>query len=91
MGTLILSCNTGEGHNSCAKAIQAEYAAHGERCEIVDALQFISRRASRFISDWHSRIYRHAPKLYQAGYRNVENRPSVFHFLIKGLLHTKSE
>ena len=78
MGTLILSCNTGEGHNSCAKAIQAEYAAHGERCEIVDALQFISRRASRFISDWHSRIYRHAPKLYQAGYRNVENRPSVF-------------
>ena len=38
MRTLILSCNTGEGHNSCAKAIQAEYAAHGERCEIVDAL-----------------------------------------------------
>ena len=73
MHTLILSCNTGEGHNSCAKAIQAEYAAHGESCEIVDALQFISKRASRFICDWHTRIYRHAPKLYRAGYRSVEN------------------
>lgn len=78
MRTLILSCNTGEGHNSCAKAIQAEYAVHGEPCEIVDALQFISKRASRFICDWHTRIYRHAPKLYGAGYRNVENRTSLF-------------
>ena len=78
MRTLILSCNTGEGHNSCAKAIQAEYHAHGEVCDIVDALQFISKRASRFICDWHTRIYRHAPKLYKAGYRSVENRTSVF-------------
>ena len=78
MHTLILSCNTGEGHNSCAKAIQAEYHAHGEVCDMVDALQFISKRASRFICDWHTRIYRHAPKLYKAGYRSVENRTSVF-------------
>ena len=74
MRTLLLSCNTGEGHNSCAKAIQEAYLAQGEDCEIVEALQFISRHASRFIADWHSRIYRHAPKLYGAGYRNVENR-----------------
>ena len=44
MRTLILSCNTGEGHNSCAKAIQETYAAHDETCDIVDALQFISKR-----------------------------------------------
>ena len=25
MKTLILSCNTGEGHNSCAKAIEEYY------------------------------------------------------------------
>ena len=78
MRTLILSCNTGEGHNSCAKAIQETYAAHGETCDIVDALQFISKRASQFISDWHSRIYRHAPKLYKAGYHTAEERTSVF-------------
>ena len=79
MRTLILSCNTGEGHNSCAKAIQEAYLTQGEECEIVEALQFISRYASRFIADWHSRIYRHAPKLYGAGYRNVEHRTSLFH------------
>ena len=78
MRTLILSCNTGEGHNSCAKAIQETYAAHDESCDIVDALQFISKRASQFISDWHSRIYRHAPKLYKAGYHTAEERTSVF-------------
>ena len=78
MRTLILSCNTGEGHNSCAKAIQETYAAHGETCDIVDALQFISKRVSQFISDWHSRIYRHAPKLYKAGYHTAEERTSVF-------------
>lgn len=78
MRTLILSCNTGEGHNSCAKAIQETYAAHDETCDIVDALQFISKRASQFISDWHSRIYRHAPKLYKAGYHTAEERTSVF-------------
>ena len=78
MRTLILSCNTGEGHNSCAKAIQAEYHTHGEVCDMVDALQFISKHASRFICDWHTRIYRHAPKLYKVGYRSVENRTSIF-------------
>ena len=78
MRTLILSCNTGEGHNSCAKAIQETYSAHGETCDVVDALQFISKRASQFISDWHSRIYRHAPKLYKAGYHTAEERTSVF-------------
>lgn len=78
MRTLILSCNTGEGHNSCAKAIQETYAAHDETCDIVDALQFISKRASRFISGWHSRIYRYAPKLYKAGYHSAEAHHSVF-------------
>ena len=38
----------------------------------MDALQFISKRASQFISDWHSRIYRHAPKLYKAGYHTKQ-------------------
>ena len=54
MRTLIMSCNTGAGHNSCAKAIQEVYQERGELCDIVDALQFISPHASRFISNWHT-------------------------------------
>ena len=61
MRTLILSCNTGAGHNSCAKALQETFTAHGEVCDIIDALQFISERASQFISNWHTRIYLYAP------------------------------
>ena len=52
MKTLILSCNAGAGHNSCALAIKEAYHAHGETCDIVDALQFISERSSRFVSNW---------------------------------------
>ena len=50
MRTLILSCNTGAGHNSCAKAIQEVYQSRGDVCDIYDALLFISKRASKFMA-----------------------------------------
>ena len=56
MQTLILSCNTGAGHNSCAQAVQEAYHSRGEICNITDSLQFISEKASTFISNWHTRM-----------------------------------
>lgn len=50
MQTLILSCNTGAGHNSCAQAVQEAYHSRGEICNITDSLQFISEKASTFIA-----------------------------------------
>ena len=50
MQTLILSCNTGAGHNSCAQAVQEAYHSRGEICNITDSLQFISEKASTFIT-----------------------------------------
>ena len=47
-------------------------------CDIIDALQFISERASQFISNWHTRIYLYAPKLFKAGYQGAENHDSLF-------------
>ena len=38
MRALILSCNTGEGHNSCAAALQEYFTAQGTPCQIADAL-----------------------------------------------------
>ena len=38
----MLSCNTGEGHNSTAKAIQDVLKARGVECEIVDVLACLS-------------------------------------------------
>ena len=78
MRTLILSCNTGAGHNSCAKAIQEVYQSCGDVCDIYDALLFISKRASKFISNWHTRIYLHAPKIFSSGYEKAEEKDNLF-------------
>lgn len=43
MRVLILSCNTGEGHNSCAKALKEIFESKGHHCIIEDSLRFILR------------------------------------------------
>lgn len=79
MKVLILSCNTGEGHNSCAAALEEECRNQNIPCDTEDALRFISPEVSRFISNWHVRIYRHAPGLFRVGYRAAEDHPAQFH------------
>jgi processive 1,2-diacylglycerol beta-glucosyltransferase len=78
MRVLILTCNTGEGHNSSATALKESFFTHGHSCDIVDALCFISEKTSEFISGWHTRIYRHLPKVFGSGYSYAENHPSLF-------------
>ena len=78
MKVLILSCNTGEGHNSCAAALAEECRFQNIPCDTEDALRFISPEVSRFISNWHVRIYRHAPGLFRVGYRAAETIPHSF-------------
>ena len=77
--SLDLSCNTGEGHNSCAAALEEECRNQNIPCDTEDALRFISPEVSRFISNWHVRIYRHAPGLFRVGYRAAEDHPAQFH------------
>ncbi len=91
MRVLILSCNTGEGHNSAAKAVGAQLEAQKVEYEIVDALAFISEKVSDFISGWHVRIYQHVPVLFNIGYRLEElasPRPketsTLYRFFSKG-------
>lgn len=79
MKTLILSCNTGEGHNSCAKAVKEYYDSQEEICIIKDGLEFISPKVSCFMSWGHSYVYRHLPWLFRFGYGYTERHPAVFH------------
>jgi len=51
MKILILSCNTGEGHNSSAKALKKEMDARGIVCDVADTLSLVSEFVSRSISD----------------------------------------
>lgn len=78
MNTLILSCNTGQGHNSCASAIQEYYDQMGQPCAIQDALAFVSGGVSAFISWGHATVYRHLPWLFRLGYRWAEDHPDLF-------------
>ncbi len=77
MKTLVLSCNTGEGHNSVARAIKEYYNARGEECDIEDSLRFVSPKVSRIISKWHVRLYRYTPRLFDIGYNFLEDHPRL--------------
>ena len=91
MNTLILTCSTGQGHNSCANAIKEYYDLHGQPCVIEDALSFISPALSHVICWGHVTIYRHFHSLFQVGYRYSEKhsglfreKSSVYHLLSRG-------
>lgn len=75
MRFLMLSSNTGEGHNSTAAAISEVLEARGIQCETKDVLACLSPKFSDFICSWHSRIYRAAPALADAGYRALDRLP----------------
>ena len=75
---LILSCNTGSGHNSAAAAI-AEYAkTQGATCDIMDALAFTSEHFSKMISNGHSFVYRNMPRAFGWGYQVEEKEDLRF-------------
>ena len=72
MKVLILSCNT------CARAIGTELQRRGHTYETDDALLYVSKGTSRFVSNWHVRFYRYFPKLYNKGYQYAEEHPASF-------------
>ncbi len=78
MKILILTCNTGMGHNSTAGSIKEKFKEHNIECDSADALAFVSRPLSRLIGNMHSKIYRHAPVLFDKGYEFAEKHPSSF-------------
>lgn len=72
MHILILSCNTGAGHNSVASAIREELAQHGDTGTCMDALRLESAEFSKLVCTVHALTYRHMPKLYGKGYEKEE-------------------
>ena len=77
MRVLILSCNTGGGHNACGEAIRQAFEVTGDTCVSADALQFTSNKLSKFVSWGHTTMYRRIPKLFRFGYGYAENHPKM--------------
>lgn len=78
MRILLLSCNTGGGHNSAAAAIRSYCEQRGIECDTRDALLFVSKPHSEVISNGHVYIYRHLPQLFGIGYRFEEKHQPRF-------------
>ncbi len=72
MKLLILSCNTGEGHNSTAKAIKEEAEKRGDTVEIWDALSFWPKATNALICQGQEFLYKNLPELFGLGYRFFE-------------------
>lgn len=66
---LILSCNTGEGHNSAAGAIGVELKKQGVEFEIADPVGFRSERAKTFVSSSYNSVIKNVPKVFSAIYK----------------------
>lgn len=68
---LVLSCNTGQGHNSAAQAVTEAFLAYGADCQRQDALSFAGENVSRVISKSYIGVAVKAPRffhlLYEAG------------------------
>lgn len=73
---LILSGNTGGGHNSAANAVKDIFENNGIYCDIRDSLAFWGELQSDIISGGHVFIYKNTPKLFGVGYRFAENHPA---------------
>ena len=78
MKVLILSCNTGQGHNSASAAIRQALEAHGSVCDIEDVFGFVSNGVSKFMGWGHSCMYRHFPGIFRFGYGYAEEHEKVF-------------
>ena len=71
MKVLVLSCFTGEGHNSAARAIIEELNSRNIECELNDPVSFASKRMHHIVSTYYNNMIKKRPSafglLYKAG------------------------
>lgn len=72
MRVLILSCNTGGGHNSAGLAIREYFQRKRIDCEMADALSFGNPVYEQIVTKGHVFVYRNMPRLFGLGYRFEE-------------------
>lgn len=78
---LILTCSTGEGHNSAAYALRTAFEARDVVCELADPVSFRSDRMKEVVASLYNRTIKKAPQVFGAVYRlgdaySASNLPS---------------
>ena len=64
MKVLVLSCNTGEGHNTAGKAIYNKLLQMGVDCDFVDTLSIAGVKVSRAVNNSYVGITTSVPKVF---------------------------
>ena len=70
MRTLILTCHTGDGHDSAARAIAREYEARGWEYVIADPIGIPTKYGSRFVCSFYNGMIRRTPKAFGVIYNS---------------------
>lgn len=88
MNVLILSCNTGGGHNAAARAVAEALRERGSTCKVVDYLALASDFVSKEVCGAYVSIVNHAPNMFNAIYKAGEvvsspHRRSPIYYLNK--------
>lgn len=66
---LILTCSTGEGHNSAARALETALRRENIACELADPVSFQSERAKNTIASLYNNTIRKAPSIFGLVYK----------------------
>ena len=69
MKALILSCNTGQGHNTAGKAVREEFLRRGIDCKMLDTLRFGNPKTSRRASKIYVKTTTSFPAAFGAAYK----------------------
>lgn len=75
MKVLVLSCSTGEGHNSAGNAVIEYFSSKNISCNMINAFNFVSDVLSEFLSRGHVFAYRNIPRIFGVGYKIEEKYP----------------
>lgn len=68
MKALILSCNTGGGHNSAGRAVAEEFVSRGDEAYVLDYLTLAGQGVSRIVGNGYVQIVKKTPKLFGVAY-----------------------
>ncbi len=77
MKVLVLSCNTGGGHNSCGKYIQSEFNLNNIECDFVDYFSIIDKKLSKKIESLYLKSTRGKGKVFKKVYKLGETYNKV--------------
>ena len=88
MKALILSCNTGGGHNAAGHAMKEAYERAGHRCDVVDTIALTNQKMSDFVSDAYLNMVNRVPEAFGMAYNlwgnmSSEKRKSPLYYMRK--------